>query len=136
MSFVVVGFFFFDFLGRYIFVSYTLFQIVCFILSLSPSFILYENFSVKPAAVHILAKRAFVSADKTYDIECKSSGSKPAAVITWWRGTKQIKRPVRNVSSIRCAMEFKLVAAWQAYINILTHFGALGKISETKFQFK
>lgn len=55
---------------------------------------------MKPAAVHILAKRTFVSADKTYDIECKSSGSKPAAVITWWRGTKQIKRPVRNVSNI------------------------------------
>lgn len=55
-------------------------------------------FSVKPAAVHILAKRTSVSAEKTYDIECKSSGSKPAAVITWWRGTKQIKRPIRNVS--------------------------------------
>lgn len=63
-------------------------------------FVAVVHFSiiVKPAAVHILAKRAFVSADKTYDIECKSSGSKPAAVITWWRGTKQIKRPVRNVS--------------------------------------
>lgn len=57
------------------------------------------NFPVKPVAVHILAKRPFVSADKTYDIECKSSGSKPAATITWWRGTKQIKRPVRSVSN-------------------------------------
>ncbi|XP_031624769.1 neural cell adhesion molecule 2 isoform X1 [Contarinia nasturtii] len=60
--------------------------------------VLVIDVNLKPAAVHILAKRTFVSADKTYDIECKSSGSKPAAVITWWRGTKQIKRPVRNFS--------------------------------------
>lgn len=53
---------------------------------------------VKPAAVHILTKEKFVSADKTYDVECKSSGSKPPAIITWWRGNKQIKRLVKNVS--------------------------------------
>lgn len=73
------------------------FSVYCFFKMPFFVFVLY-TISVKPAAVHILAKRAFVSADKTYDIECKSSGSKPAAVITWWRGTKQIKRPVRNVS--------------------------------------
>jgi len=33
---------------------------------------------VKPIAVHILTKDRFVSADRTYDVECKSSGSKPA----------------------------------------------------------
>lgn len=53
---------------------------------------------MKPAAVHILTKEKFVSADKTYDVECKSSGSKPPAIITWWRGNKQIKRLVKNVS--------------------------------------
>lgn len=62
---------------------------------------IFFKYLVKPAAVHILAKRPFLSADKTYDIECKSSGSKPGAVITWWRGTKQIKRPIRNVSLMK-----------------------------------
>lgn len=54
---------------------------------------------MKPTAVHILTKEKFVSADKTYDVECKSSGSRPApAMVTWWRGNKQIKRLVKNVS--------------------------------------
>lgn len=54
---------------------------------------------MKPTAVHILTKEKFVSADKTYDVECKSSGSRPApATVTWWRGNKQIKRLVKNVS--------------------------------------
>lgn len=57
-------------------------------------------FSVKPTAVHILVKRPFVSAEKAYDVECKSSGSKPGALITWWRGSQQITRNLRHVSTI------------------------------------
>ncbi|XP_055382348.1 protein turtle homolog A [Condylostylus longicornis] len=54
--------------------------------------------NLKPIAVHILTKEKFVSAERTYDIECKSSGSKPAAMITWWKGNKQIKRLAKNFS--------------------------------------
>lgn len=39
-----------------------------------------------------------MSADKRYDVECKSSGSRPEAVITWWKGTRQLKRLAKNVS--------------------------------------
>jgi len=53
---------------------------------------------VKPIAVHILTKDRFVSADRTYDVECKSSGSKPPALITWWKGSKQLKKLTKNVS--------------------------------------
>lgn len=53
---------------------------------------------MKPLIVVIMGKRNSLSAEKTYDIECKSTGSKPPAVISWWRGNKQIKRPVRTVS--------------------------------------
>lgn len=56
---------------------------------------------VKPTAVHILVKRPFVSAEKAYDVECKSSGSKPGALITWWRGSQQITRNLRHVSGIQ-----------------------------------
>uniref|UniRef100_A0A0K8U830 Hemicentin-1 n=1 Tax=Bactrocera latifrons TaxID=174628 RepID=A0A0K8U830_BACLA len=52
--------------------------------------------NLKPVAVHIMTKDRFVSADRTYDIECKSSGSKPAAVITWWRNNKQLKKFTKN----------------------------------------
>lgn len=52
---------------------------------------------VKPVAVHILTKEKFVSADKRYDVECKSSGSRPEAGITWFKGTRAIKRQAKNV---------------------------------------
>lgn len=71
--------------------------------SLRPSI----QFAVKPVAVHILTKEKFVSADKHYDVECKSSGSRPEAVITWWMGMRQIKRlakSVRVLVSIRRSM--------------------------------
>lgn len=51
-------------------------------------------------AVHILTKEKFLSADKHYEVECKSSGSRPEAVITWWMGARQIKRMVKNVSRV------------------------------------
>lgn len=59
---------------------------------------LLDYVAVKPAAVHILTKERFVSADKSYDIECVSSGSKPAAILSWWLGNKQMKRLIKNVS--------------------------------------
>ncbi|EDV92962.1 hemicentin-1 [Drosophila grimshawi] len=52
--------------------------------------------NLKPVAVHILTKDRFVSADRTYDIECKSSGSKPPALITWWKANKQLKKLTKN----------------------------------------
>ncbi|XP_055618631.1 hemicentin-1 [Toxorhynchites rutilus septentrionalis] len=52
--------------------------------------------NLKPVAVHILVKEKFVSADKRYDIECKSSGSRPEAMISWWKGARQLKRLSKN----------------------------------------
>ncbi|XP_030370530.1 protein turtle homolog A [Scaptodrosophila lebanonensis] len=52
--------------------------------------------NLKPIAVHILTKDRFVSADRSYDVECKSSGSKPPALITWWKGNKQLKKLTKN----------------------------------------
>lgn len=54
--------------------------------------------TVKPVAVHILTKEKFVSSDKRYEVECKSSGSRPEAIISWHKGNRQIKRLSKNVS--------------------------------------
>uniref|UniRef100_A0A336M8W5 CSON013841 protein n=1 Tax=Culicoides sonorensis TaxID=179676 RepID=A0A336M8W5_CULSO len=54
--------------------------------------------AIKPVAVHILVKEKFVSADKRIDVECKSSGSKPEAIITWYKANKQLKRMSKNFS--------------------------------------
>lgn len=58
-------------------------------------------FSVKPLVVQILTKEPRVSADKNYDVECRTSGSRPEAVITWWKANKQIKKMAQNVSSVQ-----------------------------------
>ncbi|KAG4077787.1 hypothetical protein HA402_011216 [Bradysia odoriphaga] len=57
-----------------------------------------NQITVKPQAVHILIKEKFVSADKSYDVECHSSGSKPPAILTWWKGGKQLKKLIKNFS--------------------------------------
>ncbi|KAL1403039.1 hypothetical protein pipiens_005833, partial [Culex pipiens pipiens] len=54
--------------------------------------------NLKPVAVHVLFKERHVSAGKRYDIECKSSGSRPEAVISWWKSGKLLKRMNKNFS--------------------------------------
>ncbi|KAJ6600714.1 Synaptogenesis protein syg-2, partial [Pseudolycoriella hygida] len=58
--------------------------------------VLILDVNLKPTAVHILSKKKFVSANKSYSVECQSSGSKPPATLTWWKGSKQIKRLIKN----------------------------------------
>lgn len=41
-----------------------------------------------------------MSADKRYDVECRTTGSRPDAVITWWKGSRPVKRLAKNVSGI------------------------------------
>lgn len=68
------------------------------------SAILFPNFSfflpVKPQTVNILTKEKQVSADKRYEVECRTTGSRPEAVITWWKGSRPVKRLAKNVSVI------------------------------------
>lgn len=62
--------------------------------------IIYFTVTVKPLVVQILTKEARVSADKNYDVECRTSGSRPEAVITWWKANKPIKKMAQTVSLI------------------------------------
>lgn len=62
--------------------------------------IIYFTVTVKPLVVQILTKEARVSADKNYDVECRTSGSRPEAVITWWKANKPIKKMAQAVSLI------------------------------------
>lgn len=69
-------------------------DIICFIE-------IYLAFPVKPQTVSILTKEKQVSADKRYEVECRTSGSRPDAVITWWKGSRPVKRLAKNVSTQR-----------------------------------
>ncbi|XP_058796663.1 protein turtle-like isoform X2 [Phymastichus coffea] len=52
--------------------------------------------NLKPLDVHILTKESRVLADKKYEVECRSSGSRPAAVITWWIANRRIDNQTKT----------------------------------------
>ncbi|XP_015518297.1 hemicentin-1 isoform X3 [Neodiprion lecontei] len=60
--------------------------------------LLILNVNLKPLVVQILTKEPRLSADKKYDVECRSTGSRPMAVITWWIANRQIKK-AKNYST-------------------------------------
>ncbi|XP_011331388.1 hemicentin-1 isoform X2 [Ooceraea biroi] len=47
--------------------------------------------NMKPLKVEILEKDQILSAGKRYEVRCQSTGSKPPAVLTWWKSSKQLK---------------------------------------------
>ncbi|KOC66693.1 Cell adhesion molecule 4 [Habropoda laboriosa] len=52
--------------------------------------------AVKPLKVEITGKDKILSAGKKYETRCQSTGSKPPAVLTWWKASKQLKRTIKN----------------------------------------
>nr|XP_031831154.1 hemicentin-1-like isoform X2 [Nomia melanderi] len=52
--------------------------------------------NLKPLFVQILTKESRVSANKNYEVECRTSGSRPEAVITWWKANKEIKKMAQS----------------------------------------
>ncbi|XP_058801880.1 nephrin-like isoform X2 [Phymastichus coffea] len=52
--------------------------------------------NLKPLIVSILGKEKVVSANKRYEIECQSTGSRPAAILSWYKGSKQLKNSSRD----------------------------------------
>ncbi|XP_003707375.2 nephrin isoform X2 [Megachile rotundata] len=51
---------------------------------------------MKPLKVEITGKDMILSAGKRYETRCQSTGSKPPAILTWWKASKQLKRTIKN----------------------------------------
>lgn len=49
--------------------------------------------------MNITNKTAYLSALKTYEIECITWGSRPKAVITWYKNNHPVVHMARNVST-------------------------------------
>ncbi|KAL3287263.1 hypothetical protein HHI36_001739 [Cryptolaemus montrouzieri] len=47
---------------------------------------------LKPLTVEIRNTVTPLVADKRYDVICESAGSRPAAIITWYKGKRQLRR--------------------------------------------
>lgn len=76
--------------------------------SVSSEFIKKRVLTVKPLKVEILGKDQILSAGKTYDVKCQSTGSRPPAVLTWWKSSKQLKGQKKNVSDAKIPFSFAL----------------------------
>ncbi|CAH0400396.1 unnamed protein product [Chilo suppressalis] len=60
--------------------------------------VLILDINLKPISVTILTKEKQVSADKRYEIECKTTGSRPEADVTWWKNNRHLKRMEKKFS--------------------------------------
>ncbi|XP_031784619.1 muscle M-line assembly protein unc-89 isoform X2 [Nasonia vitripennis] len=52
--------------------------------------------NLKPLKVEIIGKEKYVSASKKNRVECRSSGSKPPAMLQWYKGSKQLVNSSRD----------------------------------------
>ncbi|XP_069700710.1 neural cell adhesion molecule 2-like [Periplaneta americana] len=47
---------------------------------------------LRPLTARILTKQLPLVADRRYEVSCESAGSRPPAVITWYKGKRQLRR--------------------------------------------
>uniref|UniRef100_A0AAR5Q314 Ig-like domain-containing protein n=1 Tax=Dendroctonus ponderosae TaxID=77166 RepID=A0AAR5Q314_DENPD len=47
---------------------------------------------LKPVTINILKTDSPLVADKRYEVTCESAGSRPSAIITWYKGKRQLRR--------------------------------------------
>ena len=66
-------------------------RIVCIPLTLS-----LPNISVGPLDVQLLGRKEPVSAGRSYEFRCQSVGARPPPIITWWRGSIQLRENITN----------------------------------------
>ncbi|KAJ2942130.1 hypothetical protein O0L34_g11044 [Tuta absoluta] len=56
------------------------------------------DINLRPLTVQILNKNKQLSADRSFEVECQTTGSRPEAVVTWWKGSRQLKRNAKIFS--------------------------------------
>ena len=66
-------------------------RIISFLLTLS-----VPNISVGALDVRLLGRKEPVSAGRSYEFRCQSVGARPAPIITWWRGSIQLRENITN----------------------------------------
>jgi hypothetical protein len=71
---------------------------------------------VRPLDVTITTKDTTLLAEKRYDVECVSGGSRPTATISWWKNSRQILKPPITVILDYFGSSFNFVSAFVCFI--------------------
>ncbi|KAM7350992.1 sidestep II transmembrane protein isoform 1-T2 [Cochliomyia hominivorax] len=71
------------------------------------SFIL--DMHLKPLEVKIIDPPNSMVADRRYEVTCESTGSRPNAIITWYKGKRQLRRTKDDISSNTTRSELSFV---------------------------
>lgn len=58
---------------------------------------------VTPLNIRLLGAHQPLSAGRRYDLLCQSAGSRPPAVITWWRDGQRLEKTTETVSTTATA---------------------------------
>ncbi|KAG8222028.1 hypothetical protein J437_LFUL002790 [Ladona fulva] len=68
----------------------------------------WQNETVKPLTVRITTKTTPLVAERRYEVTCESAGSRPPAVITWYKGKRQLRRVKKSWKSRNTRIEREL----------------------------
>ncbi|XP_063702814.1 hemicentin-2-like [Culicoides brevitarsis] len=71
------------------------------------SFVLDMN--LKPLTVNIMDPPNRLVADRRYEVTCISTGSRPNAIITWWKGKRQLRRTKDDILNNTTRSELSFV---------------------------
>ncbi|CAH4012989.1 unnamed protein product [Pieris brassicae] len=72
----------------------------------------------KPAE---LGEGGVLTSERRYEVSCESAGSRPPAIITWFKGKRQLKRITENLSTMQgfiiSSVHADQVASYEVYSN-------------------
>ncbi|XP_023158458.1 uncharacterized protein LOC101459450 [Ceratitis capitata] len=57
-----------------------------------------HDIKLKPLTVKIIEAPSSMVADRRYEVICESTGSRPNAIITWYKGKRQLRRTKDDIS--------------------------------------
>lgn len=85
-------------------------------LSFFPSLFLSSlTLTVKPLSVEITSKKETISAGRKIEVSCRSIGSRPPAIITWYKNNKLLSHS-RWVHSCCCCLRERDIIACSAWL--------------------
>uniref|UniRef100_A0A1A9W080 Ig-like domain-containing protein n=1 Tax=Glossina brevipalpis TaxID=37001 RepID=A0A1A9W080_9MUSC len=64
---------------------------------------------IKPLEVKIIEPPSSMVADRRYEVTCESTGSRPNAIITWYKGKRQLRRTKDDISNNTTRSELSFV---------------------------